>query len=66
MTINAKYCLIIRAKKSIENYSIIKFLASYQENEFWKSLRKSYNYIKHSGAFHISGLGIKPKKRIMM
>ena len=52
--------------KSTENYSIIKFLASYQENEFWKSLRKSYNYIKHSGAFHIYGLGIKHKKGVMM
>lgn len=48
-----------------EDYSIIKFLASYQENEFWKSLRKSYNYIKHSGAFHISGLGINPKKGVI-
>lgn len=44
--------------------SVVEYLQSYNDNEFWKKLRKSYNYIKHSGAYHVRGLGINPKKGI--
>ncbi len=44
--------------------SVIEYLQSYNKDEFWKSLRKSYNYIKHSGAYHMRGVGINPRKGI--
>lgn len=58
-----RYGKLIKGLKDRGKEEIANFLEKYHGKEaLWKELRNAYNYIKHNGAYHISGLGINPTK----
>ena len=53
-------CRISRLKDTLQCRNmnqILGHLNHYDDDEFWSFLRDTYNYIKHRGTHHISGIG---------
>ena len=47
--------------RNVNANGILEHIDSRDDDEFWSSLRDTYNYMKHRGTHHIQGIGENPQ-----